>query len=69
MTIDMSKLETFMSEEFKNCSKCKENKPLSRFSKNDFGKPCSQCHDCIAKKSLERYHAKKLSQVQTSFAS
>lgn len=43
----------------KSCSKCKDSKPFDRFPVTDFGKPGSQCKDCISKKALENYYKDK----------
>ena len=40
----------------KTCSKCSESKTLDRFPVTDFGKPGSQCKDCISKRSLANYY-------------
>jgi hypothetical protein len=34
-------------------------KPLNRFYLTDFGKPSSQCLDCVSKRALDRYYKKK----------
>jgi hypothetical protein len=60
----------------KNCSRCKEFKPLERFSVNDYGAPVSQCKDCqcfLANERASRKREAKLllnqSGPNTTFAS
>lgn len=43
----------------KLCAKCNENKELSQYKKNDFGKYLSYCQACVRRISRERYRRQR----------
>jgi len=43
----------------KMCNKCQIERPLDRFSINDYGKFKNPCKDCQSEASLKRHHDKK----------
>jgi len=43
----------------KNCKACERYLAFSNFQTNDYGKPVSQCNECLAVKSLANYYKRK----------